>query len=103
MAKVFVIQEQDGKNILPALSFGRPIILLPNNANAGLDPSLYIDTIKQKLTEFTSDDFLLLIGDPVFIGAAVAMASVKTSVVKVLKWDRFEKIYYPIELNLLKR
>jgi len=44
---------------------------------------------------------LLLIGDPLAIGLAVAVASnANRGKVKLLKWDRQERQYYPLSVNL---
>ena len=49
---------------------------------------------------FNDDDYLLLLGDPALIGAAMTVASnYNNGNVKVLKWDRIEKMYYPVTLS----
>ena len=58
----------------------------------------------QKLKNFTEDDYLLLNGDPAIIGVTCAIASEMTNgKFKLLKWDRQEKTYYPIEINIYQK
>jgi len=51
--------------------------------------------------KFNTDDYLLLMGDPVLIGITCAVAAKKTNNnFKVLKWDRESNIYIPITIEL---
>jgi len=46
-------------------------------------------------------DYLLLIGDPAIIGVACSIVSdITNGKYKLLKWDKQERKYYPIEINL---
>jgi hypothetical protein len=46
----------------------------------------------------------LLTGDPAIIGVACSIVSDLTSgKYKLLKWDRQERRYYPIEINLYEK
>ena len=46
-------------------------------------------------------DFLLLTGDPAIIGVACSIVSDMTNgKYKLLKWDKQERKYYSIEINL---
>jgi len=62
------------------------------------------DTVRRmirKLSKFTDDDYLLLAGDPAGIAIASALAAQHNmGRFKVLKWDRLEQRYYPLEVNL---
>ena len=43
-------------------------------------------------------------GDPAAIGLACAVAaSTNQGKFKVLKWDRQESVYYPVNINLFER
>ena len=49
-------------------------------------------------------DYLLLTGDPAIIGVACSIVSDMTNgKYKLLKWDKQERKYYPIEINLYER
>ena len=53
------------------------------------------------LKDFQPDDYLLLIGDPSCIAIACSIATTKTKgIVKVLKWDKREHTYIPINIDL---
>ena len=57
-----------------------------------------------KLKDYKSTDYLLLTGDPAIIGAACSIVSDLTNGrFNLLKWDRQEKMYYPIEINLYEK
>jgi hypothetical protein len=56
------------------------------------------------LTNFTSGDYLLLTGDPAIIGVACSIVSdITTGKYKLLKWDKQERRYYPIEIDLYQK
>lgn len=97
---VYVVQEVPGKNILPATRFGELELLLPPG-DVVLSPVPTIMKLKAKLQNFCSRDYLLLIGDPIAIGMACMVASMfNKGVVPALKWDRQEKRYYPVAIDL---
>ena len=61
------------------------------------DPKLAFD-LSERLKEFTADDYLLLVGSPVAIGLAFAIASEYTDgKVKVLQWSGRDG-YRPISI-----
>ena len=65
-----------------------------------LDKEIFMSLINEK--NFSDDDYLLLVGDPSIIGACCAIASrYNNGRYKVLKWDRLERRYFPIEFNIL--
>lgn len=98
---VYVVQEQIGKNILPAQKFGEIKILFPPDFQVGLSAGQATQRLMFEMSDFTKEDYLLLIGDPVVIGIATAVASHwSNGKVKLLKWDRHEKIYYPVSFDL---
>jgi len=99
MAKVYAIQEANNKNMLSATNFGELEFLLPPQSNLMFSTEKTLNTIKSGLDEFTEDDYLLLIGDPVSIGIATHYATKKTDVVKFLKWDNREYTYFPVEVK----
>ena len=63
----------------------------------------YQNEIKNSLKDFTSNDYLLLYGDPAIIGVVCAVASdITNGKFKLLKFDRRQFSYYPIELNIFQ-
>ena len=57
-----------------------------------------------ELKDYNSKDYLLLSGDPSVIGIAVAIVSdINNGRFNLLKWDRQEQMYYPLEINLYEK
>ena len=97
---VYVLQEM-GRNIRSAEKFGDLKIVLPDNKQIILSSGPLTHKLKKELSTFCDDDYLLLIGDPAIIAVAGAIVSnINNGRFKVLKWDRDEKQYYDIEIDL---
>ena len=105
---VYVIQDIPGTkigapkiNIIGATQYGQLKVLLPENSQIILSPAYVISTLKQKLKEYKSSDYLLLTGDPAIIGVACSIVSdITNGKYKLLKWDKQERRYYPVEIDL---
>lgn len=103
MNKVYVVQAQPGKNIVPARKWGDLIELLPANDQIIISADKAISLIGDKLSRFDDKDYLLLIGDPIAIMAAGVMAAkVNNGKVNTLKWDRQTTSYYVVKLDFSK-
>ena len=100
--KVYVVQETNRHNILSAEKFGELRFLLNIKDQIGLSSSgPFVVKMKRGLSDFTSEDFLLLIGDPAACAVATSIASEKTNGrYNLLKWDRMEGRYFPIKVDL---
>ena len=97
---VYVLQEM-GRNIRSAEKFGDLKICLPDNRQMILSSGPLTFKLKQELKDFNDDDYLLLIGDPAIIAVCGAIAAdVNNGRFKVLKWDRNDKKYYDLEIDL---
>ena len=97
---VYVLQEM-GRNIRSAEKFGDLKVVLPDNKQIVLSSGPLTFKLKHALKDFNDNDYLLLMGDPAIIALAGAVASdVNGGRFKVLKWDRDEKKYYDIEIDL---
>ena len=100
---VYVLQEM-GRNIRSAEKFGDLKVVLPDNRQIVLSSGPLTFKLKHELKDFNDNDYLLLMGDPAIIALAGAVASdVNGGKFKVLKWDRDEKRYYDIEIDLRGR
>jgi hypothetical protein len=98
---VYITQEVRGRDLSDALEFGDLDILIPAKEQVALSAIPTLRRMERKLVKFTSDDYLMLSGDPVCIGIACALAALANNGrFKVLKWDRLEERYYPIEVDL---
>ena len=107
-SKVYLIQEIPGTsqgmpkyNIMGAKRYGDLVTLLPEHSQIILSPGPLIVKLRTLLKNITPDDHLLLTGDPAIIGVACSIVSdITGGKYKFLKWDRQEKMYYSIEINL---
>ena len=105
---VYVIQEiagtRDGRpkiNIMGATEFGTFKFLLPELSQIIFSPGPLIFKLRKGLQNYRPKDFLLLTGDPAIIGVACSIVSDMTNgKYQLLKWDKQERKYYPIEINL---
>ena len=108
---VYVIQEipgtRDGKpkiNIMGASKYGEFKFLLPEFSQIIFSPGPLIFKLRKALKDFTTEDYLLLTGDPAIIGVACSIVSDMTNgKYNLLKWDKQERQYYPIEINLYEK
>ena len=108
---VYVIQDVPGTkegrpkiNIIGASEFGSLKVLLPENAQIILSAGPLVFKLKKLLSNYTSKDYLLLTGDPAIIGVACSIVSdITTGKYKLLKWDKQERRYYPIEIDLYQK
>ena len=108
---VYVLQELPGTstgrpkfNIMGALKYGKLKVLLKENTQIVLSPGPIVFELRRLLKNYTSKDFLLLSGDPSVIGIAVAIVSdINNGRFNLLKWDRQEKVYYPLEIDLYEK
>ena len=109
--KVYVIQEVAGTksgspkiNIMGAAKYGKFEFLLPEFSQIIFSPGPLIFKLRKALKNFTQKDYLLLTGDPAIIGVACSIVSDMTNgKYKLLKWDKQERKYYPIEINLYEK
>ena len=105
---VYVLQELPGTsigrpkyNIIGAQKFGKLKVLLKENTQIVLSPGPIIFELRRLLRDYTSKDYLLLSGDPSVIGIACSVVSdINNGKFNLLKWDRQEQMYYPLEINL---
>jgi hypothetical protein len=113
-SRVFVIQEIAGTkagnpkiNIIGAASYsssGKFNFLLPEFSQIIFSPGPLIFKLRKGLKDFTVDDYLLLTGDPAIIGVACSIVSdITGGKYNLLKWDKQERKYYPIEINLYEK
>jgi hypothetical protein len=97
---VYVVQEiagtREGRpkfNIMGAAEYGKLKFLLDERSQMIFSPG--------PVKDFKPTDYLLLTGDPAIIGVVCSLVSDTTNGrYNLLKWDRQEKRYYPIEIDL---
>ena len=108
---IYVIHEIPGTasgnpkiNIMGASKYGEFKFLLPELSQMIFSPGPLIFKLRNLLKNFKQDDYLLLTGDPAIIGVACSIVSDMTNgKYNLLKWDKQERQYYPIEINLYEK
>ena len=112
--KVYVVQEIPGSqagtpkiNIMGAAAYSTTNdfnFLLPEFSQMIFSPGPLIFKLRKGLRNYTPEDYLLLTGDPAIIGVACSIVSdITNGKYTVLKWDKQERKYYPIEINLYEK
>ena len=112
--KVYVVQEIPGSqagtpkiNIMGAAAYSTTNdfnFLLPEFSQMIFSPGPLIFKLRKGLRNYTPEDYLLLTGDPAIICVACSIVSdITNGKYKVLKWDKQERKYYPIEINLYEK
>ena len=113
-SRVLVIQEIAGTkagnpkiNIMGASTYsssGKFHFLLPEFSQIIFSPGPLVYKLRKGLKDFTKEDYLLLTGDPAIIGVACSIVSdITNGKYNLLKWDKQERKYYPIEINLYEK
>ena len=105
---VYVLQELPGTkagspkiNIMSASKYGNFKFLLPEFSQIIFSPGPLIIKLRGLLKNYTPKDFLLLTGDPAIIGVTCSIVSeITNGKFKLLKWDKQDRVYYPIEINM---
>ena len=108
---VYVIQEIPGTkegrpkiNIMGAATFGKFKFLLPELSQIIFSPGPLIFKLRKSLSKYRQKDFLLLTGDPAIIGVACSIVSdITNGKYNLLKWDKQERKYYSIEIDLYEK
>ena len=94
--KVYVAQENPRVDIVSATQWGDLIPLTNQSDQLHLNPGRLVEQIKRKLRTFDESDWLLAI-----IGVAFAIAAdANSGRVNILKWDKIERLYYPVRLSI---
>ena len=105
---VYVLQHPPANiNILGASDFGYLVICLPNfgpDSQIIFSSSPFVFKMQKNLRDVRQQDYVLLTGDPAVIGISCAIVSDYTSgKFNLLKWDRREAKYYPINFDLYQK
>ena len=108
---VYVIQEVPGTregrpkiNILGAAEYGTFKFLLPELSQIIFSPGPLIFKLRKELANYQATDHLLLTGDPAIIGVACSIVSdITNGKYNLLKWDKQERKYYSIAINLYEK
>lgn len=96
-------RREPSHDISPAEVFGTLYILLDlDEPIPDREMAKAIRTVLLTLdrADIQPDDYIVAIGDPVMVAAAVAFAIKRNGRVNMLRWDRFQRCYNPIEVKL---
>ena len=108
---VYLVQDVPGTqagtpkiNIVGAREYGEVKSLLPELSQIIFSPGPLIFKLRKLLKDFQPDDYLLLTGDPAIKGVACSIVSdITNGKYNLLKWDKQERKYYPIAINLYEK
>ena len=107
MAKVYITQDvlvrmPDGKferkfDLSSAEQYGGLVALIGSGQSAVSSVPI-MRQLRERLRDFSDDDFLVMLGDPsIMAGAAMVASQYNNGRVKVLKWDRRSAQYIPVK------
>lgn len=114
MNKCYIVQEpvkrdHDTGELVPMMNFnkvldyGTPIVCLPRG-NVAFSPAPTMDKLRDKLRDFTDDDYLVCAGDPSCLAMAAMVASERNrGKVALLKWDKRTQTYIEVRVDLYNR
>lgn len=89
-------------DVTPACVYGELRVLFQSNVGIAVQP--YVAKLRHELRDFSDDDYLLLVGDPVLIGLCTAIASeMNRGHVRMLRWDKRARDYIEIKVNFKPR
>lgn len=87
-------------NLSPAEQYGEVVIMLPPDA-ARLHVAPLVTAMRERMEDFTEQDYIVAVGDPSLIAAAAVIATHKAhGKLRILKWDRMRAQYIPVEMEL---
>lgn len=110
MGRVYAVQQQrlrqggelvDKFDFTEARSYGEIIVMLQHSATP-FDMPPVIKALHEHLQHITKDDWIILTGNPVLIGLAVAIAAdYLDGCLRILQWSGSTDSYIPITLENL--
>lgn len=109
-SKVYVVQNvmrkhPDGTiralDYSKAARFGEVIFLFDGQKQVVMSPQPTVRKLKNILKDYKDNDYLLLVGDPALIGLTTSVVSyILNGRYNMLKYDRIEKDYFPIRVDI---
>lgn len=108
MSRVFAVQQpkrlnprtgtlEDHVDLSPAEEHGEVTVLLPPGAGPFKDLDNVVEDLRVGLEDFGPTDYLLLVGNPVLIGLATALAADQTEGnLQFLQWSGARREYIKI-------
>jgi hypothetical protein len=81
-----------------ATQFGEIVECLPPGATR-LHTAQLVVALKDQMSEYSPEDFVIAVGDPSLIAAASVIAYKKVGYIQLLKWDRLSRVYIPVTIK----
>ena len=108
---VYLVQDVPGTqagtpkiNNVGAREYGEVKSLLPELSQIIFSPGPLIFKLRKALANYRRKDYLLLTGDPAIIVVACSIVSdITNGKYNLLKWDKQERKYYSIEIDLYEK
>ena len=97
------ILREPSVDLAPAREFGEIIsVFPPGHLWVGGNTAFnFVATARTALADFTANDYLLLLGDPLALGVAAVVAAERAGgLVTFLRWFNREKRYEPFAVDL---
>lgn len=87
-------------DLSPAIKYGDIKICLRPNISFAMSAPV-VTALKEQMSDFTQDDYLIAIGSPMSIAISAGIAFRKTGgALKLLTWDKRERTYMLNEIKL---
>lgn len=88
-------------DLTPAAEFGDIRVVLPSANRPPLDPEASLPTLREAMADFSSDDYLVMVGDMNLVCWAAALAARSTDgAIRLLRWDGRGERYVALEAQL---
>ena len=111
MSRVFVVQQPMRRtdsgglaptfDLTPALEYGELELLLDTGVIVGIAMAPIVRVFKEKLADFSDDDYIVPTGDPSAMGVAIAIAAQHNAGrVALLRWDRKQRKYVVLRVEI---
>ena len=102
---VYVLQHPpESINIMAAKEYGTLVFCLPEKSQLVYSAAPFVRKMKKNLRDFEPRDFILCIGDPAIIGLSTyIVGDITHGLFNMLKWDRQERMYYPLTFDFNQR
>lgn len=109
MSKVYVVTEpityKDGIpaplfDVSPAREFGELVVLTEHGQSMSASVPM-VRMLREKLRDFSDEDFILPVGDPVIIATVAAIAAdINKGYYQMLKWNKRLRQYEVFKINV---
>lgn len=98
--RAFLVQDNPQLDFSPLRDYAEwPPLVIFDPGQVTLHPQHAVAVARERLETMNEDDYLLLNGDPVMIGICLTVAVERFKRVRLLRWDRREKIYIPVAVD----